>query len=141
MYFRTGSIFRGKKVKGLANCGSFRRRALCPFFFVQVDIFWWGPSSGPGQDHILIAVTEKDLAAIVKLGAARAATLVWRIAERADGLATRMQRAIEAMVAEYLGGIGGIGGIRERRGEREVCVSSCSLRPKKREGKYQHPIE
>lgn len=54
-----------------------------------------------GED-ILIAVAEKDLAAMAKLGVARA-TLVWRIAERADGLATRMQRAIAAMAPEYLG--------------------------------------
>lgn len=59
----------------------------------------WVPSSGR---DVLIAVAEKDLAAMEKLGAARA-TLVWRMAERADGRATRMQRAIEAMAPEYLG--------------------------------------
>lgn len=64
---------------------------------------------------ILIAVAEKVLAAMLKLGAARAA-LVWRMAERADGLATRMQRAIEAMASSVcLGGLGG-GGSEEGKG-------------------------
>lgn len=50
---------------------------------------------GRRGETVLIAVTEKDLAAL-NLWIGRAA-VIWRKAERADGLATRMQRATEAM--------------------------------------------
>lgn len=65
---------------------------------------------------LLIAVAEKALAAMLRIGAERA-TVVWRRAERADGLATRMQRAIEAIAA---GCMAVVAGMRKETGRKRM---------------------
>lgn len=86
-------------VLSLPNNQSFQPRRNCA---IAPGAWVVGGGCSEFGEDILIAVAEKDLAAIAKLGVARA-KLVWRIAERAAGLATRMQRAIEAMAPECLG--------------------------------------